>query len=233
MKVSFNTVFWFSTILRLFAHLSPCVAEDYEEYAAEAEDEVELTNTTYAYIYYTDATCLNDGEIIRGTFNLGYDNYNLTNVTDAGFSMNDFYGSCWYFEGGRYDVMEYDGGTFRDSMKRGRCVAACDGSNLIGCSDTDECVDFSSVVTNEMYTDEMFTNNYPFVTSSSEVLEKAVMYELHSNSGVSSATLGALVGCAFIGTLLAGLEGRRRYLNRNSINDDSLTENLPVTSAVV
>ena len=246
--------FWVLAILQLLRSLSTCDAEDFvdeeedfvdeEDFGEEnlIDDEVELTNTTFAYIYYTDATCLNNGDIIKGTFNLGYDNYNLTG---AGFQVNDFYGSCWYFEGGRYDVMQYDGGTFQDTMKKGRCVAACDNSGLVGCSDTEECADFSSVVSTPIYMSTSSNTysspsgqSYEFQESSSVTkdIEEAVIYKLESDSGQSSVmqvAFGALLGFAFLAMVLIGLEGRRKCLSRNSIDNNSLGESLPVTSAVV
>ena len=46
-------------ILQLAISLSTCVTEDLieKEYGTDDEVDFSLTNTAFAYIYYTDATC--------------------------------------------------------------------------------------------------------------------------------------------------------------------------------
>ena len=90
----------FSTALILLSHIKCSLASDH----------------TFAFIYYQDASCSNDGDI-TGTAIYAYNNKRMSG---RGFVKENYHGNCKYFQGGYFDFM-YDS-VENSYMKNGYCI---------------------------------------------------------------------------------------------------------------
>lgn len=201
----------------------------------------------YAYIFYEDATCVNNNQMIEGTFIYAYDN---PRMSGKGFTRKNYYGPCKYFDGGFYDFMYGSSSSSSSSgsgkkssyMKTGYC-ATCNG--MVGCTKTPyNCTDFQSVVPTNAYTlsssssssssstsEEDNTNsNYEAMEQSTKNLEKEVYQEIAaaslSNSGSDDsvaifALLGMLSGLTVLMILYVGMASYKKIRRSKASIDTS------------
>lgn len=178
-----------------------------------------------AYIYYTDATCI-DSETISGTFNLAYDSSSL-----QGFGLSDDHnGECIYFTNGYIDISSgYS--NIASSMVNGYCVE-CNG--VVGCSSTqDSCDDIKTIVTTSLYqmsssNEVQGSNQYqstdaasgesetPAYQNARDVQKEAMMKLDYGSQGTGQssimyAVLGGFVGLLTLVSLVAIFEGARQW----------------------
>jgi hypothetical protein len=196
-----------------------------------------------AYIYYTDAECL-DNVTISGTFNLAYDTDYLEGY---GYSTEGYEGECIYFVDGSFDLSNYGNYYAGDSMQGGYCTS-CDGS--IHCTSDGSCDSVSEVDTSNLYqlsevSHSAYQNNQKEEVTAqafkkAEELDNTVMQmisnDVYDVSGLGGggqggsspmyAFLGIGIACGVWFGLLASLEGHRQWRNRRSTGNVELTENL-------
>ena len=154
-----------------------------------------------AYVFYEDAKCMKDGTRIYGTFLYGYDD---SRMQGKGFTKENYYGPCKYFDGGYYDFMysKSSGGSY---MQNGYCIT-CNG--VVGCSKTqDDCSDFQTSMPSNLYTstgNQQYTNENSSENNVSYELMQQVEENVYEEASAASegdlATIYAMLG-VFIGMM--------------------------------
>ena len=181
---------------------------------------------TSAYIYYSNAACI-DSNTISGDFQLAYDD---SSFEGFGYSVEDYEGECMYFDGGSLELSDYSYGY--SSILDGYCVT-CDG--VAACSGDGTCDGVSTVNTSNLYSmsQEQSSNSYqktevqPNALKAAEDLNNSVSQIMSKNQSIPTITyslLGAFIGMCTWFALVAGLKAHRlrRVRGQNSDLSESL-----------
>ena len=181
---------------------------------------------TSAYIYYSNAACI-DSNTISGDFQLAYDD---SSFEGFGYSVEDYEGECMYFDGGSLELSDYSYGY--SSILDGYCVT-CDG--VAACSGDGTCDDVSTVNGSNLYSmsQEQSSNSYqktevqPNAFKAAQDLNESILLKVSQNGSGSTITysiLGVFIGMCTWFILVAGLEAhrQRRVRRQNSDLSESL-----------